>query len=221
MPARPHRARLSGFTAAILLAALTGCVAKPTSLPPGSVLFQDDFERQSSGWPIQHTSQAILDYGDGHYAILVLAPNATLWGTPGLNLGAVRLEVDALHIAGPDDNLFGLVCRYRDDDNFVFLVASSDGFAGIGQYRNGERSMLSGGAMLPAEPIAPRGYSNHLAAECLDDSLRLFINGSPVAEAVPASSQGGDVGLIAGAYAQPGVEIFFDNFSVRVPDPSP
>jgi len=188
-------------------------------LTPGSVLFQDDFSRRSSGWPTRHTSRAILEYEEDHYTMLVLAPHASLWSTPGLQVGAARIEVDALHISGPDDNFYGLVCRYQDDSNFAFLIASSDGFAGIGEYRQDERRLLSGGAMLPAEPIAPRGYSNHLTAECLDDTLRLYINGLLVAEAPTDGPRSGDVGLITGSYADPGVEIVFDNFSVQVPQP--
>ena len=67
----------------------------------------------------------------------------------------MRIEVDALQVGGPEDNLYGLVCRYRDDDNFVFLVASSDGFAGIGAYHEGQRELLGGAALLPAASIAP------------------------------------------------------------------
>ncbi len=94
--------------------------------------------------------------------MLVLSPHTSSWTTPGLEVGSVRIEVDALQIGGPEDNLYGLVCRYRDDDNFVFLVASSDGFAGIGAYREGRRELFGGAAMLPAASIAPAGSTNHL-----------------------------------------------------------
>jgi hypothetical protein len=208
---------LSPPIAILLVASLGACTPDPGALPPGSVLFQDDFSRRSSGWPTRHTAQAILEYEEDHYTMLVLAPHASQWSTPGLDVGPARIEVDALHLGGPDDNFFGLVCRYRDDANFTFLVASSDGFAGIGEVRQGERSLLSGGAMLPAEPVAPRGYSNHLTAECLDDALRLYINGRLVAEAPGGGPASGDVGLITGTYAAPGVEIVFDSFSVQVP----
>lgn len=32
--------------------------------------------------------------------------------------GDVRIEVDAAKIGGPDDNDFGVICRYQDIDNF-------------------------------------------------------------------------------------------------------
>lgn len=217
MPSFTCLRRLISPAVVVLVTSLGACTPDVGALPPGSVLFQDDFSRRSSGWPTRHTAQAILEYEEDRYTMLVLAPHASQWSTPGLNVGPARIEVDALHISGPDDNFFGLVCRYQDDANFAFLIASSDGFAGIGEYRQGERILLSGGAMLPAEPIAPRGYSNHMMAECLDDALRLYINGLLVAEAPTGAVENGDVGLITGSYADPGVEIVFDNFSVQVP----
>ena len=200
---------------------VSACSPSGTPQPPGSVLFQDDFSRLSSGWASEHTSEAIREYRDGQYVVLVLTPDTSIWSTPGLDLGPVRLDVDAQQIGGPQDNLYGLICRYQDDANFVFLAASSDGFAGIGEVRDGERRMISGGAMLPADSIAPLGYANHLTAECLDESLRLSVNGTLVAEAASHASSMGDVGLIVGSYAEAGIEIAFDSFSVRVPELSP
>jgi hypothetical protein len=217
MPALIDPRRLPTSIVILHLALVGACTPDPATLPPGSVLFQDDFSRRSSGWPTRQTAQAILEYEQDHYSMRVLAPDTSTWGTPGLDVGPVRLEVDALHLSGPDDNLFGLICRYQDDANFTFLVASSDGFAGIGEYRQGERGLLSGGALLPAEAIAPRGYNNHLTAECLDDVLRLYVNGRLVAEAPADGPASGDVGLITGTYADPGVEFLFDSFSVQVP----
>lgn len=199
-----------------------GCSPSATPLPAGSVLFQDDYSRSSSGWEMRHRADAIHEYRDGQYAMLVLTPHTSSWTTPGLEVGAVRIEVDALQIGGPEDNLYGVVCRYRDDDNFIFLVASSDGFAGIGAYRQGRRELLGGAALLPAASIAPGGSTNHLAADCLEDTLRLFANGALVAEVPsPAGPPDGDVGLIVGTYVEPGVELVFDNFSVRVPEAEP
>jgi hypothetical protein len=206
------------------LLSVLGAACSPSGkpLPEGSVLFQDDFSRSSSGWEIRHRADAIHEYRGGQYAMLVLSPHTSSWTTPGLEVGPVRIEVDALQVGGPEDNLYGLVCRYRDDDNFVFLVASSDGFAGIGAYRDGRRELLGGSALLPAASIAPGGSSNHLAAECLQDKLSLFVNGALVAEvSADAGPPEGDVGLIVGTYLEPGVELVFDNFSARVPEAAP
>lgn len=206
---------LSAFLIAMLGA---GCSAPATSVPSGGVLFQDDFSRSSSGWEVRRHTEAIFEYREGEYAMQVLAPQTSSWSTPGLSVGEVRLEVDARQTGGSTDNLYGVICRYQDDGNFAFLIASSDGFAGIGEYRDGRRDLLSGEAMLPADSIAPGGLSNHLTAECLSNTLRLFVNGTLVTEAESASRvPEGDIGLIVGSYGEPGIELAFDNFSARVP----
>jgi len=222
MPAsmRPLVCRLASLSLSALLVASigAGCAAPVTPLPSGSVLFQDDFSRSSSGWEIGHSTEAIFEYRGGEYAMLVLSPHTSSWSTPGLSVGEVRIEVDARQTGGSVDNLYGVICRYLDDDNFAFLIASSDGFAGIGEYRDGRRELLSGDAMLPADAVAPGGLSNHLTAECLIDTLRLYINGTLAAQVASLSQVSeGDIGLIVGSYLEPGVELAFDNFSARVP----
>ena len=204
--------------ASLVPAVGAACAVQGTPLPSGSVLFQDDFSRSSSGWEVRRLTEAILEYRDGEYAMLVLAPYTSSWSTPGLSVGEVRIEVDARQTGGSADNLYGVICRYQDDDNFAFLIASSDGFAGIGEYRDGRRELLSGDAMLPAGSIAPQGLSNHLTAECLMDTLRMTINGTFALEVDSAARVAeGDVGLFVGSYLEPGVELAFDNFSARVP----
>jgi hypothetical protein len=195
-----------------------GCAESSLPPPSGSVLFQDDFSRPSSGWEIRRRAEAIFDYRDGEYTMLVLAPNASTWSTPRLEVGEVRIEVDARQTGGRADNLYGIICRYRNDGNFAFLVASGDGFAGIGEYRNGRRQLLSGDAMLPADSIILGGLPNHLSAECLADTLRLYINGNLAVEVESKSvvPQSG-IGLLVGSYGEPGVEFAFDNFSARAP----
>jgi hypothetical protein len=203
---------------ALMASMVAGCATADTPMPSGSVLFQDDFSRSSSGWEIRHRTESIFEYRDGEYAMLILAPHTSSWSTAGLSVGEVRIEVDARQTGGSVDNLYGVVCRYQDDSNFAFLIASSDGFAGIGEYREGRRDLLSGDAMLPASSIAPDGLSNHLTAECLTNTLRLYINGTLTAEVASDSQVSeGDIGLIVGSYLGPGVELTFDNFSARVP----
>jgi hypothetical protein len=217
-----HRLIDQVLCASLLSILGAACSQAGAPMPAGSVLFQDDFSRSSSGWEIQHRADAIHEYRDGLYAMLALSPHTSSWSTPGLEVGAARIEVDALQIGGPEDNLFGVVCRYRDDGNFVFLVASSDGFAGIGSYHEGRRELFGGAALLPAASILPAGSTNHLAADCLEDTLRLYVNGALAAEAVSVGGDAqGDIGLIVSTYLEPGVEFVFDNFSARVPEPEP
>ena len=66
---------------------------------------------------------------------------------------------------------------------------------------------------MQASPVINRGTNvNHLRADCVGDRLTLYVNGEKLAEATDATLTHGDVGLLAGAFSQPGVDIIFDNF---------
>jgi hypothetical protein len=205
----------AGVLAALGLLA-SGCSAVIPSAP-GAVLFQDDFSRSSTGWDTFEEPGYRADYVDGALRVRVEAQNSLAWSTPNFELGDVRLEVDTTAVSGPADNAFGLICRFRDPGNFTFLLISSDGYAGIGVVQDGQRSLLTGPAMLPSDHILQGLTSNHLRADCVGSRLSLYINGALANEVAAADSEAGDVGVIVGTYATPGVEIQFDNFTIANP----
>ena len=205
-------AHLALFASLSIILVACGGMVLPGA--PGSVLFQDDFARSSSGWDQRHTPGSSTEYVDGRYRIAVFRPNTDAWGNPGIHVADVRIEVDVHKMDGPDDNLFGVICRYQDAGNFYFLVTSTDGFSGIGQYINGQRQLLSGDAMLPIPGIVAGLPDHHLRAVCDGSQLALYVD-SILASQAPASDwASGDVGLMSGTYREPGTDIAFDNFSV-------
>lgn len=170
-----------------------------------------------SGWDQHHSPVYQADYERGLYTIVVHAPRTDAWATPGLDFSDAQIQVEANKIAGPDDNIFGLICRYQDPRNFYFLVISSDGYAGIGLNKGGRRQLLSGEALLPSAAVRQGQAANVIRGDCIGFDLRLFVNGVLVAETHAAEWSHGDVGVMAGTYDIPGVQIVFDNFSVVQP----
>ena len=212
---RRKRALAAGALAALGVLA-SGCGALIPSAP-GAVLFQDDFSRSSTGWDTFEEPGYRADYVDGALRLRVEAQNSLAWSTPNFELEDVRLEVDTTALSGPADNAFGMVCRFRDPGNFTFFLISSDGYAGIGVVQDGQRTLLTGSAMLPSDHILQGLTSNHLRADCVGSRLSLYINSALANEAAAADWESGDVGVIVGTYATPGVEILFDNFSIANP----
>jgi len=210
-------ARRSDLSVATALAAglLAGCAGG--GVLSGEVLYQDDFSRASSGWDRYDAAGSSADYLDGAYQVRIEAPSSLAWGTPSFNLRDVRLEVDSFAADGPLDNAFGLICRYEDPDNFLFFLISSDGYSGIGAIRDGVRTLMTGDAMLPSEAIVQGHSPNHLRADCVGPQLTFSVNGVVVNQALAEDMASGDVGLIVGSYAEPGVEIRFDNFAIIQP----
>ena len=73
-------------------------------------------------------------------------------------------------------------------------------------------------ACLMAAPAVLGGSTpNLIRFECIGSALVLSVNSSPVDYREDDSFESGDVGLIAGTYANPGVIISFDDFIVTTP----
>ena len=192
--------------------------ASPDTLTPTNVLFEDDFSSPDSGWQdIYRDETGISDYDQGGFRIHVMEENFDYWANPGLDFADAIVEVEATKIGGPNDNDFGLICRYADGENFYFFLISSDGFFVIGKYTDGEYLLIGSDLMLPTEVILTGEATNRIRVECIGETLRLFVNGVQLAEVTDADHVNGDVGLIAGTFDEPGTDILFDHFAVLAP----
>jgi hypothetical protein len=210
------------FSLLIVLSLGCSMTAPATSVPQdqtalsGSVLFQDDFALPISGWDRFKTTEGTMDYNASGYRMLVNSLNTNFWSTPHKNFADVRMEVDAGKLGGPDENRIGLICRYTGDDYYFFLI-SSDGFYGIGIYKSGQAVLLGQSEMQTNSNIKTGLAVNHLRADCAGNKFTFYVNGFQVASVQDATLKSGDVGLLAGTFAQPGVDVIFDNFVALKP----
>ncbi len=202
-------------------AACTPVAARQSSPGPvksGDILFSDDFSDPPSGWGIWARDGALVEYANNGLRILVNEPQYDFWSVAGLNFEDVQIEVDAAKIGGPDDNDFGIICRYQDKDNFYMLVVSNDGYYGIAKMSSGQYSMIGPQQLqYTGSAIASGQQRNHLRADCVGSQLSLYANGHKLMETEDEDFRSGDVGVIAGAYDVQGVDISFDNFVVKKP----
>jgi hypothetical protein len=194
---------------------LASAPAQPAA-PSGSVLYQDDFSSSATGWDRLTSAEGVMDYDGGGYRILVNALQVSFWSTPHKNLSDVRMEVDMGKLAGPDENRIGLICRYTGSDYYFFMI-TSDGYYAIGKFIGGQMTQLGQSEMQYSENIRKGVTVNHLRGDCVGNTLTLYVNGFQIAQAQDSTLTAGDVGLMAGTFAQPGVDIIFDNFVVLQP----
>jgi hypothetical protein len=188
------------------------------NLQPGTLLFSDDFSSPPSGWGTWSRDGAVVEYHNGGLRIHVKEAQYDFWSVAGKNFADVQVEVDAVKIGGPDDNDYGIICRYVNKDNFYMLVISSDGYYGIAKMKNGQHSMI-GTEQLQYNRAAINGQgNNNLRADCVGQTLSIYANGHKLMETQDTDFASGDVGVLVGAYNLPGVDILFDNFVVKMPD---
>ncbi len=211
---------------ALLMLVLASLACQTTSggeAPPpiensnSNILFSDDFSDVSSGWDTVRTDDGITDYENNAYRIYVNVDTNDVWANPGLSFGDVHIAVDATKTGGPDDNDFGVQCRYQDVDNFYFFIISSDGYYGIGKVANGEQQLIGMEALEASDAILQGEATNHIEAECKGDQLTLWANGVKLYATQDSDYASGDVGLMAGTYDIVGTDISFDNFLVTQP----
>ena len=188
-----------------------------TPVPENKILFQDDFSDPASGWSVFNDGLKSVDYNRGAFQIKIPEAGFSYWSTPGLSLKDVLIKVDATKTGGPENNIFGVLCRYQDDANFYSLVISSDGYYGIVKTSAGRQSVIGAEGMRVSGNLQPGDAVKHIQAACIQDQLSLWVNGELLAQATDGDFASGDVGLVAGSMDEANVEISFDNFIVQKP----
>ncbi len=183
----------------------------------GSVLLTDDFSNPNSGWDTWSSNGSLVAYQDGTLRIFINEPRFDYWSRPGKRFDDVRIAVEATRADGPMNNDFGIICRYKDQDNFYAFLISSDQYAGIMKVKDGNYQLISGDSMQYFDSIKTGSETNYLGADCIGSHLIFYVNGAKTVEANDTDFSSGEVGLIAGTYDTPGVDIRFDNFVVSRP----
>jgi hypothetical protein len=183
---------------------------------PGVVLFEDDFEGDSS-WYTEENDRFSLGFQDDGYVIWVDILNAPVWSVRNQDHDDIRLEVDASRLDGPADGYYGLVCRHVDEENFYLLLISSSGGYGIGKVEGGEFEFLEEGSD-QAGVIQGGDAVNRVRADCIGERLTLYANGRELLTVKDDDLESGDIGLIVKTGSTAGLEVFFDNFVVIDPN---
>jgi hypothetical protein len=206
---------LFAFLMLFLTACRSGLITDMVT-QPGDKLFWDDFSDPSGNWPQVSGPNGHSNIADGAYQFQVLSANHEILATPGHIFKDVQVEADATRLAGPLQNLFGLVCRSSNSENFYFFAISSDGYYGLGKVKNA-RVVLLGQDMMAYSRAILRDNPNHLRFECIEDDMKGYVNGQIIAAGKDTDFSSGEVGLVAGALERAGVDVAFDNFVVYKP----
>ena len=201
---------------ALCLSACRSTLITDLSIQPGQKLFWDDFSDDTGNWPTVSEPNGSSGVANGAYQLQVLSEQQEILATTPHIFRDVQVEADAARIAGPVQNLFGLVCRSSNSEAFYFFVISSDGYFGLGKVKNG-KVVLLGQEMMAYNPAIRQGDTNHLRFDCIGETLKGYVNGQVTATGKDADFSSGEVGLVAGALDRPGVNVAFDNFVVYKP----
>lgn len=203
---------------ALIGVSISACNVTIRPYQSGDLLFVDDFETKKKSWNVYEDldGSAVSYFGHG-LAILVNDAQVNQITTIAPLFSDTSIKVTAQKIAGPDNNLYGIICRYLNERNYYGLMITSDGYYGIFKLQEGNYLLLSDENLSYTNVIRQGKQPNLINAQCYKERLSLIVNGELIAEVSDDSFLKGGAGLFAGSYESPGVAVFFDNFVVMVP----
>ena len=158
----------------------------------------DDFSDKKSGWEHLQLDEGSASYVGETYQITVIVPNTDIFTTYTRTFVNSEITVKAARIKGSDNNNFGVICRFKDPENFYSGQISSDGFAGIFKVEDGEYRLLGHQIMVPVPAIMGGGAENILQFECIENTLTLSVNSVLADSQQDDTFKSGEIGLIAG-----------------------
>lgn len=211
----------------VLLVILSACDGLPfgdtgpDACDSSVALFEDDFSgEQNCGWLEYNRSGAVAAIQDGSLSISTSSPGEIWWTNPGRQFDDVIINVATKQIGGPDDNAYGVICRYEDEENFYLFLISGDGYYAIGKYQSGEDRvtyLTEDGQFAQSEQINQGATTNQLQVSCIGNELSLSVNGYPLLTVTDSEFAAGDIGLAVSALQQGTVEVEFDNLRLTSP----
>lgn len=186
----------------------------------GALLLDSFSGEQNCGWATYNRGGAVAAVADGVLRVTTSQPGQLWWTNPGRDFGDVVIDVQAQQVSGPNDNAYGVICRYQDEENFYVFLISGDGYYAIGRYESGSERvtyLTEGGQFVESAAINQGAALNQLQVRCAGNELSLAVNGEPLLAVTDATFAGGDVGLAASTF-QPGTAVVeFDNLRVQAP----
>lgn len=208
--------------------ALAGCTvwddlgrSGPDACQPDGFLFADEFDgSQQCGWALYSQGGASVSMGDGVLRLSSSQIGEIWWTNPGRRFDDVVITAVSRQTGGPDNNAYGLICRYQNENNFYIFLISGDGYYAIGKYQAGTDRIiyLTEDGQYQSSDIINQGMAtNQIRASCIGNELTLAVNGIALLSVTDATFATGDIGLGVSTLAAGTAVIEFD--SIRVMEP--
>ena len=185
------------------------------------ILFIDDFNGEfNCGWATYNRGGGIATIENSSMQLTVSQPGQIWWTNPSRNFDDVVIRAEARQVSGPNDNAYGIICRYQNEENFYVFLISGDGNYAIGKYQTGSENVVyltENGQFQPSDAINTGIASNEMEASCIGNELSLAVNGVPLVSVSDPTFVTGDIGLAASTLQAATGVIEFDNVQVAAP----
>lgn len=215
-------ALLLGIVAAsLMVSCLPDQVSGPEPCNEDSTLLQDDFSGEKNcGWILYNGRGVTSVIQEGKLQISNSLSGEISWSVADRSFDDVIITTQARQVEGPNDNAYGIICRYQSPDNFYVFLISGDGYYAIGKYQSGSPQIqyLTGeGQYVYSDAINQGTATNEIKASCVGNELSLSVNGIALESITDPTFVNGDIGLGASTF-QPGTTVIeFDSIRAIAP----
>ena len=173
----------------------------------------EDFRTDSGQWDTFSSEDAAVEVRRRQLHISVDSADWITWSLFEVEQEDFLLDADVEVITSPPDGNYGVIFRALDSDNFYLFRISPRGTFSLMKKVGGEWTVLTEWTLSDAIDTE-EGAVNRLSVFAEGPQLAVLVNDEIVAQAVDEDLTEGQVGLAAGVYSEPGLEIVFDNVNL-------
>ena len=201
---------LSSTVLPVVLAEQTG-----NNATKGKLLYEENFSSsKGSSWSGDLGGNFSYYFENGKYHLNVNKLNLLKDVSSGQNYNNSILEVEATQEAGPNDNIYGVMVRKVDWNNYYLFVISGDGYYCTAKLQNNLWTPTSWN-WKKSSAIQKGNSSNLIRVVCDGDKFSFYVNNMGVDNYTDGSFSSGMIGLTAGTLYTPGAAtIGFDNLRI-------
>jgi hypothetical protein len=186
----------------------------------GDLTFKDDFTIDR-GWTIAELAQGGASLSDDRLTLSVRQSNSLFMAiSPSDQIRNAYLEVEVRPDLCSSNDEFGLAFRVNENfEHYRFILTCEGEARVVGVIESVERVLITNTS---STAIFPGLFlSNRLGVLMQGDTFRFFINDEEVFSDRDLSLVNGNVGLVVRARQSGQTTVSFDNFSIRMLQPSP
>lgn len=179
----------------------------------GKLLYEDNFSTSKGGlWAAAIDANFSRYYQNGSYEMVVNPINSWRSVSVGKDYRDIILEVEATQKAGQNDNVYGVIVRRVDWNNYYNFLISGDGYYKVAKLQNNNWSTA---AWNKSSAIKTGKATNLIRVECNGDKFSFYVNDVLLQSYTDSSFSSGQIGLTAGTnYALGSVTIDFDDLKI-------
>jgi hypothetical protein len=184
------------------------------------LLYQDQFSpNQLTNWLLEGDAQGRTMIMNEQLVIQVEAANTMQYATlqePAFS--DFVLEVEAQLLTGSLDSSYGVLFRQDDNGRFYRFVITGNGLFML-ERRNGDGSwtrLIEEWTQTEAINQGPN-VVNRLRVAAVGSQIAVYANDQLLHETRDSAYSQGTIALDAGTFGQPGLQVAFDNLTIRQP----